>query len=65
MDRKLIPSATVRTLCGGISDMSLWRWLHTPALNFPKPIVIARRRYWPEAEVLAWVDARAEAREVA
>ncbi|PTR07768.1 helix-turn-helix transcriptional regulator [Cereibacter azotoformans] len=65
MERKLIPSATVRQLCGGISDMSLWRWLNNPALSFPKPVVISRRRYWREAEVMAWLDARAEEREVA
>jgi Prophage CP4-57 regulatory protein (AlpA). len=65
MERKLISAAAVRALCGGISDMSLWRWLNTPAMAFPKPVTIQRRRYWREAEVLAWLDARAEAREVA
>lgn len=45
--------------------MSLWRWLNNPAMAFPKPVTIQRRRYWREAEVLAWLDARAEAREVA
>ncbi|WBU53512.1 AlpA family transcriptional regulator [Paracoccus sp. SCSIO 75233] len=60
MERKLIPAATVRELCGGISDMSLWRWLHDPELNFPKPIYIARRRYWREADMSAWLDAQAE-----
>ena len=60
MERKLIPAATVRELCGGISDMSLWRWLHDPELNFPKPIYIARRRYWREADMAAWLDAQAE-----
>ena len=65
MERKLIPAATVRALCGGISDMSLWRWLNNPEMAFPKPMTIQRRRYWIEAEVLAWLAARAEAREVA
>lgn len=60
MERKLISAATVRELCGGISDMSLWRWLHDPELNFPKPIYIARRRYWREADMSAWLDAQAE-----
>lgn len=57
MERKLISAAMVRELCGGVSDMSLWRWLNDPALNFPKPIYISRRRYWREAEVLSWLDA--------
>lgn len=58
MEAKLINSATVRALCGGISDMSLWRWLHNSEMHFPKPCVIARRRYWREAEVLAWIEAQ-------
>lgn len=59
MDKKLIAAATVRELCGGISDMSLWRWLQDSDLNFPKPIYISRRRYWRLADVLAWVEAQA------
>lgn len=58
MERKLISAATVRELCGGISDMSLWRWLNNPELAFPKPIHIAKRRYWREADVIAWLDAQ-------
>lgn len=60
MDRKLIPANTVRILCGDVSDMTLWRWLNTPARNFPKPTYIGKRRYWKEAEILAWIDAQAE-----
>ena len=59
MDKKLIPAATVRELCGGVSDMTLWRWLDNPALDFPRPIYISRRRYWRQADVLAWVEAQA------
>jgi predicted DNA-binding transcriptional regulator AlpA len=53
-----IQAASVRQLCGGISDMSLWRWLDNPELNFPRPIYIGRRRYWREAEIIAWLEAR-------
>ena len=60
MEHKLIPAATVRALCGGISDMSLWRWLNNPEMGFPQPRVIARRRYWKEAEILAWIEAQSE-----
>jgi predicted DNA-binding transcriptional regulator AlpA len=46
-DRKeLLTSARLRELEGGISDMSLWRRLNDPQLNFPKPIYILKRRYW-------------------
>jgi len=65
VDRKLITAAAVRDICGGISDMSLWRWLNDPALNFPKPLYIQRRRYWREAEVMAWLEACAAACEAA
>ena len=56
---RLIPAATVREIFGGISDMTLWRWMKDESLGFPKPIVLARNRYWREAEVQAWIDQRA------
>jgi predicted DNA-binding transcriptional regulator AlpA len=52
-----IPAAAVRELCGGISDMSLWRWLRRDP-TFPRPAYYNGRRYWREAEVLAWLEAR-------
>jgi len=55
---KRITAAHVRTVCGDVSDMTLWRWLNDPALHFPKPIYIARRRYWKEAEIIAWLETR-------
>lgn len=61
MPGKLIPAASVRNICGGVSDMTLWRWTHTPELNFPKPIYIGKRRYWRADELEAWIDARAAA----
>lgn len=39
--------------------MTLWRWLNDPAMRFPKPIYIARRRFFREAEIAAWIEARA------
>jgi hypothetical protein len=30
----------------GICDRTLDRWLESPQLNFPQPIVINKRRYW-------------------
>lgn len=65
MENKLISANAVREICGGVSDMSLWRWLHHPELNFPKPIYIGQRRYWREADLAAWIESRAEACEVA
>lgn len=54
----LIQAAEVRRIFGGISDMSLWRWLADPALDFPKPIKIARRRFWRSSEIAAWQQGR-------
>jgi predicted DNA-binding transcriptional regulator AlpA len=52
-------SRAVRRRYGDISDMSLWRWLHDEKLNFPKPTIIQKRRYWRIAELEAWERARA------
>ena len=57
-NQRRIKSAQVRDLCGAVSDMTLWRW--TQDRNFPRPIYIAHRRYWLEAEVIVWLDAQAE-----
>lgn len=58
MTSKLITAAAVRKALGGVSDMTVWRWLNDPALNFPKPIRIQKRRYWRESDVAVWLDAR-------
>ncbi len=51
-----INALEVRNLCGGVSDM----WLHRRMRDsdFPLPIKIARRRFWREREVLAWLDSQ-------
>jgi predicted DNA-binding transcriptional regulator AlpA len=41
-----------------VTDMSIWRWERDPRLNFPKPIRIGRRKFWDEAELIAWESAR-------
>ena len=56
-DRRLIPDPKVCERYG-VTPMSLWRWDHKPELNFPKPIVINRRKYRDEAELEAWERAR-------
>lgn len=55
-----INAADVRKLCGGISDMTLWRWLQSEELQFPRPIYIGRRRYWKESEIFAWLQAQSQ-----
>jgi predicted DNA-binding transcriptional regulator AlpA len=42
-----------------VSDMTLWRWMRNPKLNFPQPTIINRRRYWAEEELQQWERTRA------
>ena len=51
-------SAQVRQHCGGVSDMSLWRWLNEG--DFPRPKYVNRRRYWDSRAVANWWDARSD-----
>ncbi len=41
-----------------ISDMTLWRWLNDPKMEFPQPIYIRSRRYWKESEINNWLENR-------
>jgi predicted DNA-binding transcriptional regulator AlpA len=61
MASRLIKAESVREVCGGVSDMTLWRWLNDPTMCFPQPIYIARRRFWKEAELVAWLEAQPRA----
>ncbi|WP_051294529.1 helix-turn-helix transcriptional regulator [Gemmobacter nectariphilus] len=55
---RMLPSGAVRTICGGVSKVTLHRWMNRPELGFPKPITIGQRNYWREADVMAWLNAR-------
>lgn len=56
---QLIQAVPMRAnLLGGISDMTLHRWLNNPALGFPRPIKINNLRYWRVADVLEWLESR-------
>lgn len=53
---------TAQQVCarfGGISAMTLWRWCRDPELGFPVPIRVNRRRFFKEADVLAFETDRA------
>ena len=65
MTDKRIQAAAVRDLCGGVSDMWLWRKLNDPNSDFPRPVYIGGRRFWKEAEIIAWLEAQPAQREVA
>lgn len=51
MSKHLLPAKEIRAMFGGVSGMTLWRWLHDESLGFPKPTVIRNRRYWDASEV--------------
>ncbi|NPD15773.1 transcriptional regulator [Xinfangfangia sp. D13-10-4-6] len=55
---QLIPSQRVRVLCGDISLSALERWTRRPELGFPKARMIGQRRFWVQAEILAWLASR-------
>jgi predicted DNA-binding transcriptional regulator AlpA len=49
---------TTRMHCGGISEMTFWRWRRN--LNFPRPdIVICGKNYWRLSTIDAWLDTQA------
>lgn len=57
---KLISAAQMRDLCGGISQMTEWRWQRDPELEFPTPVRIRGRVFYREAEATAWLERQAE-----
>lgn len=48
-----------------ISEMTLYRWVNDPKMEFPQPIKINRRRFFLETELIAWERRRAAGRAVA
>ena len=55
----LLKAAAVKARYGGISDMTLWRWINDEELGFPTPLVISKRRFWRESDLTAWERTRA------
>jgi hypothetical protein len=53
IEDQFIPTAHVRTRYGGRSHMWIERRLHD-ASNFPRPLYIAKRRYWRLSDLVAW-----------
>ncbi len=54
----LISASSVRRFLGGVSDMTLHRWLKDPDLGFPEPTIICRRRYWKRGDIDTWLADR-------
>lgn len=45
-----------------IVDRTLDRWLADPALEFPRPLVVNKRRFFRERELVDWERQRARRR---
>lgn len=45
-----------------ISEMTLHRWQKDDRLGFPEPMIIRRRKFFKEDELVAWERARAKVR---
>jgi predicted DNA-binding transcriptional regulator AlpA len=53
----LLSARTVRERYG-VTGRTLDRWLTRPSLAFPRPIRINGRKYWYEADLMAWERSR-------
>jgi predicted DNA-binding transcriptional regulator AlpA len=41
-----------------VCDTTLFRWQRDPAVDFPRPMIIRRRRYWRESDIERWAQHR-------
>ena len=58
-DEVLLTATQVCTRLGGISLMTLWRWLKSDVVRFPRPtLVLNSRRYWSAGSIRRWLAER-------
>jgi predicted DNA-binding transcriptional regulator AlpA len=58
-DEVLLPVQQVLTWVGGISSMTLWRWLRSDRVRFPPPtLIVNNRRYWSAGSIRRWLAER-------
>lgn len=59
----LVSCAQLRKHFGGVTDMSIWRWLRLPNDPLPQPAaIISGRRYWRLGDIETWLARRAPRR---
>jgi predicted DNA-binding transcriptional regulator AlpA len=58
-DEVLLTAQQVCARLGGISTMTLWRWLSGDGVGFPQPTLrINKRRYWSAGSIRRWLAER-------
>lgn len=55
---RLLASNSVRHRFGGVSAMTLHRWMNSIEMTFPQPIKIGNRNFWRETDLDAWENSR-------
>jgi predicted DNA-binding transcriptional regulator AlpA len=62
-DEVLLTAQQVCTRLGGISQMTLWRWLGSDAVRFPQPTMrVNKRRFWSAGSIRRWLAERSSGR---
>jgi predicted DNA-binding transcriptional regulator AlpA len=51
-DKLITNPAVARLFC--VAPRTIFNWVVRPDLGFPRPLIIGARRYFSEAEILAW-----------
>ena len=55
-DEVLLTAQQVRARLGGISSMTLWRWLGSEIVQFPQPTLrVNKRRFWSTGSIRRWL----------
>jgi predicted DNA-binding transcriptional regulator AlpA len=58
-DEVLLTAQQVCKRLGGISQMTLWRWLGSDAVRFPQPTMrVNKRRFWSAGSIRRWLAER-------
>jgi predicted DNA-binding transcriptional regulator AlpA len=58
-DEILLTAQQVCVRLGGISTMTLWRWLRSEVVQFPQPTLrVNKRRYWQAGSIRRWLAER-------
>ena len=59
VDAILLTAQQVCARLGGISSMTLWRWLNSEVVRFPQPTLrVNKRRYWRAGSIRRWLAER-------